>query len=69
MQSILEVAHFFNDLSLYNFDELAAKDCKDISFKIELLEQTLEKDIEELKRLSDKHLHLAVHKLSYHNTK
>jgi hypothetical protein len=52
MQSILKVADFFNELSLSYFEELAAKDCNDISSKLEVLERTFEKHIEELKALS-----------------
>jgi hypothetical protein len=53
VQTLLEIKEFFNDLSLYKFEELATMDYEDtISLKLKSLEEIFERDIEKLKALS-----------------
>jgi hypothetical protein len=53
METQSKIRDFFNDLSLYNFEQLGAMDYEDIvSPKLKSLEETFEGDIEEVKGLS-----------------
>jgi hypothetical protein len=53
VELLSEIKEFFNDLSLYTFQELATMDYEDIiSSKLDALKETFERDIEELKRQS-----------------
>jgi hypothetical protein len=45
-----ELKDFFNDISLSGFECLAERNCEDISSRLELLEESFQKHIEELKR-------------------
>jgi hypothetical protein len=52
VQYDIDTAEFFNRLSLSNFEDMAGKSSKDISYKLESLEQRFENDIKELTDLS-----------------
>ena len=53
MTNDIEIAEFFNRLSLSNFEDMAGKSNEDISSRLKFLEEGFENDIEELTQLSD----------------
>ncbi len=52
MTNDIDTAEFFNRLSLSNFEGMAGKNNEDISFRLKLLEERFENDIQELTELS-----------------
>jgi hypothetical protein len=50
VELLFEIKEFFNDLSLYTFKELATMEYEDIiSSRLKAMQETFERDIEELK--------------------
>jgi len=53
MTNDIEIAEFFNRLSLSNFEDMAGKSNEDISSRLKFLEERFENDIQELIELSN----------------